>query len=222
MGVDHPGLGFSLQDLVRMVRREALAALQNSSIGRAGLRFYDGGKALFQGGGGVEIQDTGYIIINGSLTGLGEFNWEGTFVQTGQSTFTGPTTFTGTINATGNTAWSGIMSIVGDIVILPGGRLVVGNMIIDPTSNGGSVKFSGGPEVYASGAELSLYSGGGGSFVTLSPTMAKVNGPGARWIEVNSAGIRMAGLPTIARSSANNAVVGTLWADGSGNVYRVV
>lgn len=148
MGVDHPGLGMSLGDLQRMVRREAVAALQNSSIGRAGLRFYAGGKALFQGGGGVEIQDSGYIIIDGDLTGAGDFNWTGLFNQEGTSTFTGPTVFTGTINATGNTAWSGSMSILGDLFVLSGGRIQAGAVTISPAAGGqvqvGTITIDGG------------------------------------------------------------------------------
>lgn len=194
-----------------MVRREALAALQNSSIGRAGLRFYDGGKALFQGGGGVEIQDTGYIIINGSLTGLGEFNWEGTFVQTGQSTFTGPTTFTGTINATGNTAWSGTMSIVGDIVILPGGRLVVGNMIIDP-ANGGSVQYPGGAVVRGgTGGGVVVEQGAYSATVTSSAAFVGRSGVG---FLVNNNGISIQG--ALDGSPGNGTPQGVYYRDGLG------
>lgn len=143
MGVDHPGIGMS-DELLSEIRRSTRDALQNSSIGRNGIRFYDGGKALFQGGGGVEIQDTGYIMINGSLTGLGEFNWEGTFVQTGQSTFTGPTTFTGTINATGTTAWSGTMSILGNLQVLMGGQFICGPIVIDRSGPaGGRIRSTG-------------------------------------------------------------------------------
>lgn len=192
MGVDHPGFG-AAQDLKRTQRNQGVATITNSSIGRNGIRFYDGGKALFQGGGGVEIQDTGYIIINGSLTGLGEFNWEGAFVQTGQSTFTGPTTFTGTINATGNTAWSGIMSILGDIIILPGGRLVVGNMIIDP-ANGGSVKYPGGAVVKGgTGGGVVVESGAYAAVITNTGASLGRNGYG--FSVTDSAGFRADGMP---------------------------
>lgn len=229
MGVDHLGLSMSLDQLLTIVRREAVKTLQNSAIGRAGMRVYNAGRILFQGGGGIQIDDGGFVNINGGgylnidgdLTGDGDFDWTGTLKQTGKSTFTGPTVFTGTINATGNTAWSGTMSIVGDIIVLPGGKIIVGNMVIDPTSNGGSVKFAGGPEVYAAGSKLSLYSGLG-AFIELDGAMAKINGPGARWLEVNSSGFRFVNLPTIPRASANNATVGTLYVDTAGVAYRVV
>lgn len=221
MGVDHPGRG-SAAEVKRAQRNQGVATpMNNGSVGRGGIRVYDAGRILFQGGGGVQIQDSGYIIIDGDLTGDGDFDWTGTLTQTGKSTFTGPTVFTGTINATGNTAWSGTMSIVGDLIVLPGGKIVVGNMVIDPTSNGGSVKFAGGPEVYAAGSKLSLYSGLG-AFIELDGAMAKINGPGARWLEVNSSGFRFVNLPTIPRASANNATVGTLYVDTAGVAYRVV
>lgn len=212
MGVDHPGIGMS-DELLSEIRRSARDALQNSSIGRNGIRFYDGGKALFQGGGGVEIQDTGYIIINGSLTGLGEFNWEGTFVQTGQSTFTGPTTFTGTINATGNTAWSGTMSIVGDIVILSGGRLVVGNMIIDPT-NGGSVKYPGGAVVKGGvGGGVVVESGAYAAVITNAGASV---GKSGRSISVTDTGFQFLGVPD--GSPGNGTPQGVYYRDGLGMV----
>lgn len=216
--VDHLGRddGF-YEKIARMVRREALAVLQNSSVGRAGIRFYEGGRALFQGGGGVEIQDTGYIIINGSLTGLGEFNWEGTFVQTGQSTFTGPTTFTGTINATGNTAWSGIMSIVGELRVLPGGKIQVGNMIIDP-ANGGSVQFPGIGAIRADTNGVLLEAGN--TFAVVRQGFAYIGLPGQSFSVDGLNGPRIQGLPTVS-SASTGLPIGTLYVDPSGYLYRV-
>ncbi|WP_136045332.1 hypothetical protein [Microbacterium sp. K41] len=194
--------------------------MQNSAIGRAVLRFYAGGRILIEDGGGVEIRDSGFILIDGDLTGAGDFDWTGTLKQTGPSTFEGPTVFTGTINATGNTAWAGTMSIVGDIVVLPGGKILAGNMLIDPTTNGGSIKFAGGPEVYASGSKLSLYSGLG-AFIELDGGMAKINGPGARWLEVNSSGFRMVNLPSKTSASVGGLPAGVVHADSSGNLFRI-
>lgn len=218
MGVHHPGHG-AVADLKRGQRNQGVASITNSSIGRDGIRFYDGGKALFQGGGGVEIQDTGYIIINGSLTGLGEFNWEGTFVQTGQSTFTGPTTFTGTINATGNTAWSGIMSIVGELRVLPGGKIQVGNMIIDP-ADGGSVQFPNGARVSGDGVG-GVRMAQGANQVYVGPGLVSMQ-YGTRVISITGSGHQMSGLDTAPSSLANGAVAGTIWADPTGKLFRIV
>lgn len=189
--------------LVRRIERlESGALLENSSITGGRMRFI-GGLLRIDSGGRLEI--VGTLQIDGTTTVTGTFKVTGPWSLDGNGTITGNVTVTGDINVTGS------------------GRIKVGNMVLDPSSNGGSVKFSGGPEVYASGQTLSLYSGAlNGGSVDLSPGLAKVSGGGARWFEVNSTGFQMVGLPTIARSSANNAVVGTLWADGAGTVYRVV
>lgn len=140
MGVDHPGLGFSLQDLVRMVRREALAALQNSSIGRAGLRIYDGGVLLIEDGG---LSITGTATVTGTLTGSGSLKW------------TGPSLFEGTVNVTGNSAFGGTLSILGATTIgglvtlnndlsLGTGRILAGPVIIDRSGpSGGRIRSTG-------------------------------------------------------------------------------
>lgn len=219
MGVDHLGRHMSFDELMRQVRQLAVATIQNSAVGRAGIRFYDAGKALFQGGGGIEIQDSGYIIIDGDMTGAGDFDWTGSFNQEGASTFTGPTTFTGTINATGNTAWSGTMSILGDVIVLPGGKIQVGNITIDPTANGGSIKV-GAHSIYVNGAVFTLLHSSGSQVVMNSGGVALISG--GKSISLDATGISMTGLPTVSRGSAQNAVIGTLWMNTSGQVFRVV
>lgn len=214
MAVDHFNLKMSIADLKRMIRREAVATLQNSSIGRAGLRFYDAGKALFQGGGGIEIQDSGYIIIDGDLTGAGDFDWTGKLTQTGASRFTGPTTFTGTINATGNTAWSGIMTILGDVIVLPGGKIQVGNITIDPTANGGSIKV-GAHSIYVNGAAFTLLHSNG-SQVVLNSTSATLIG-GGRTLSLQDGGVSFSGLPKLAKSGIP---VSCVYKDTDGFLYE--
>ncbi|WP_136044926.1 hypothetical protein [Microbacterium sp. K41] len=194
----------SLDQLLRIVRREAVATLQNSAIGRAGLRFYDAGSAVFEGGGGVDVRHSGYVKVDGDLTGSGDFDW------TGSWSFAGPGTVTGSV------AWSGDITLTGDMVVAATGRMFVGSMIIDPNSNGGSIKFSGGPEVYASGSKLSLYSGFG-AFIELDGSSAKINGPGARWFEVTAAGFRAVGLPTRSGTGLPSGAVG---ADVDGTLWR--
>lgn len=190
----------ALQEMVRVLA--SANPLEASSVTNGRVRFI-GGLLRIDSGGRVEI--VGTLQIDGTTNVTGTFNLDGPWNLDGNGNITGNVTVTGDINVTGT------------------GRIKVGNMVLDPSSNGGSVKFSGGPEVYASGQTLSLYSGAlNGGSVDLSPGLAKVSGGGARWFEVNSTGFRMVGLPTIARSSANNAVVGTLWADSAGTIYLVV
>lgn len=140
MGVDHPGLGMSLGELMRMVRREAIAALQNSSIGRAGLRIYDGGVLLIEDGG---LSVTGTANVSGTLTGSGSLTW------------TGPSLFQGTVNVTGNSAFGGTLSILGATTIgglvtlnndlsLGTGRILAGPVIIDRLGPaGGRIRSTG-------------------------------------------------------------------------------
>lgn len=138
MGVDHPGLPMSLEELLRVVRREAVATLQHASIGRSGLRFYDAGYALFQGGGGIQIDDGGYIVINGDMTGIGRIDW------------TGPSIFRGTVNVTGNSAFGGTLDILGvtrlanDLIVDPSGQISIGPILIDRNGScGGRIVSSG-------------------------------------------------------------------------------
>lgn len=213
--------------LVRRIERlEAGANLESSSITNGRMRFI-GGLLRVDSGGRVEI--VGTLQIDGATTVNGTFKIEGPWSLNGNGEIAGNVTVTGKL--TQNGAWefvgagkiTGNVDVTGTIRVLAGGKIQVGNITLDPSSNGGSVKFAGGPEVYASGSTLSLYSGAlNGGWVELSPGLAKVSGGGTRWIEVTPNGFRLVNLPTIARNSANNAVVGTLWADGSGNVYRVV
>ena len=203
MGVDHPGLGFSLQDLVRMVRREALAALQNSSIGRKGIRFYDGGRALFQGGGGVEVQEGGFIDLDGDLTGTGLIDWLGNMI------------LRGTLNVVGASALGATLTVTN------GGEIVLGNMTLTPSSNGGSVKFAGGPEIYADGPNLNLYAASGGAWLELGPTEARLFGPGVEHLRVTNTGFQMVNLPT-KTAAATGLPAGVLHADPNGNLYRII
>lgn len=201
MGVDHPNLPMSLGDLMQKVRREAVAALQNSSIGRAGLRFYAGGRALFQGGGGIQIDDDGYIILNGNMTGEGEFDWSGNAI------------FRHTVNIVGPTALGATLTVTA------AGKIIVGDMVIDPTS-GGSVTFPNGAVVSADGlGGVQMRQGANSVFV--SPGLVSMQ-YGARSYAISASGHQMGGLETTPSSLAGGAVPGTVWSDSSGELFRVV
>src|SRR5690606_34696415 len=73
MGVDHlgaTGLRQEIGSLKRDLRRVARATLQNGSIGRAGIRVYDGGWIRIEDGG---LQVTGTASVTGTLEGSGTF-----------------------------------------------------------------------------------------------------------------------------------------------------
>lgn len=181
MGVNHPGRGMS-DEQQRQIRQQATATIQNAGVGRDGIRVHDGGWIRIEGGGlsvtgtatvSGDLDVTGEETVSGTLTVTGHLNGNGDI------DWTGPSIFRGTVNVTGNSAFSGTLNIggattidgattlnstltvgtgqilAGDVTITPtgGGRVQVGNVIID---GGGS---SGGRVYSASQLELSGASG---------------------------------------------------------------
>ncbi|MDR6867689.1 hypothetical protein J2Y69_002293 [Microbacterium resistens] len=241
MGVDHPGLVQPIEDLIRNMVASAVATLQNGSLGRDGLRFYGGARLTITDGGGIDIVDTGYINIDGDITGIGDFVWEGLFRQKGDSVFEGPVTITGpdgTLTVEKETLLKALTKILANLQVENGGKVIVGaggsvivldgttgkftagNLTIDPSANGGSMKFTSGPEIYASGDELSLYSGG--AWITLTDGMAKVSSGGLTWLEITPDGFQFVGLQTKSQGSVPGSIPGMIWADSSGVPYRIV
>ncbi|MEJ6554022.1 hypothetical protein PQI51_03165 [Microbacterium esteraromaticum] len=228
MGVDHPGLKMTFPDLVRLMRKIARQTFQNSSIGRAGFRVYDGGWIRIEDGG---LQVTGIASVSGRLEGSGTLDWTGPVNLKGAQSVTGPTTFTGkmTVNGaweingngaidgsvnitgplnvlgvwdlTGNGDITGNVNLTGDINVTGGGRIKAGLVVINPSSSGGVIEFGAGE--IRGGDGIGLYPGSGPSIIT------------------SSAGVRIAYLPTIDSASAGGAVPGTVWCNAMGYLYRV-
>ena len=210
MAVDHPGIGFSIEQLMRMVRREVVATLQNASIGRAGIRVYDGGWILIEGGG---LSVTGKQTVSGELEGTGKFVWIGPWELRGNGKITGDTEVTGKLRVTGDaelggntvikkdldvqakTRLRGKTTLEDDLEVLPGGKIKAGNMIID-TTGGGSVTFANGARVGSSGSTVSILMGT--SSVTVDNNSAMISAAG-RVVEVNGSGIRFSpsGVPQL-------------------------
>ena len=220
-----------IQRLVRRVERiESGAFLENASITSGRLRVI-GGLLRVDSGGRLEV--VGTLQVDGTTEVTGSFQVSGPWRLTGNGEITGNVTITGNLTLAGSGKFtSGNVRIEGgkvyvgaggNLIVIDGdtGKITAGTLTIDPASNGGSVKFSGGPEIYASGGVLALYSTPGGALLELG-SVAKLNGPGARWVEVTSTGFKLVGLPTRAASLASGAAVGTVWSDTSGNLYRVV
>jgi hypothetical protein len=219
MGVDHPGLGMSVGELVRTIRRIARQTIQNASIGRAGIRFYDAGSATFVGGGGVRILGGGFI------DGSGTFDWTGPMNLQGAQTITGPTTFTGqmTVNGpwkfVGNGQITGDVDVTGTIKVLPGGKIQVGGMTIDPFTGGGRIDFGDGRMIHAASGHLAIYDGT--RFIVFNSTGVAINGGGGPTVTVGPGGIQ--GVPTIPKSQAPpEAFVGAAVFDSNGALRRVV
>lgn len=170
MGVDHPGTGQEIQRLWREIRRVAKATIQNASIGRAGLRVYDGGWIRIEGGGlavtGTETV-SGTLTVTGTLNGNGNIDWTGPTIlrgtvnvtgnmaTSGSLTIAGPMVVNDTLNVTGNSAFGGTLNILGATTIggavtlnndltLGTGRIVVGPLVIDKAGGYGARVYSGG------------------------------------------------------------------------------
>lgn len=177
-------------------------------------------------GGLLLIDDGGTLQVIGTVDGAGNFQWSGPWkFDSGDGEIAGDVDLTGGFNLTGVFSAGNVrieggkiyVGVGGNLIVIDGatGKIVAGSMTIDPSANGGSVKFAGGPEVYADGAQLSLYSGTG-AFIELNGEMAKINGPGARWVEVNSAGVRFVALPTGVPTGAKAVLIDP----ATGQLYR--
>ncbi|WP_426325702.1 hypothetical protein [Microbacterium sp. E-13] len=219
---------------------ETAAPVGFTSVTRGALRVVSAEGFIVEGSSRIDGTErvTGTLIVTGTFEMDGVQNLTGTLRVTGESNFDGPlsingpteitgaTTITGTFQIDGETTITGDVTITGnveltgDLEVVSTGRIKVGNMTLDPTANGGSITFAGGPEVYASGGELSLYSAG--SWVELDGSTAQLHGPGAKWVEVSSSNIRLVGIPTLPQSSVPGSFVGALVTDGSSNIYRIV
>lgn len=154
MGVDHlggtAGMRQEVQRQSRETRRNGKQTIQHASIGRAGIRVYDGGWIRIEDGG---LAITGSQTVYGRLQGDGVFDWTGPVNLRGAQSVTGPTTFTGTLvvngawDLNGNGDIAGDVNLSGDLNVLSGGRIAAGPVIID---RGGSY----GGRVYSSGTLL--------------------------------------------------------------------
>lgn len=222
-----------LQRIIRRIDRlESGAPLENASITNGRLRIIGGTLRVDSGGSLIVV---GTMSIDGTTTVTGSFKVTGPWTLEGNGTITGNVTTTGELTQIGPWHLNGDGSISGDVditgnltllaelIVSSVGRIKVGSMTLDPTSNGGSMKFSGGPEVYAAGTTLSLYSGAlNGGSIDLGPGLGKLSGGGARWVEVTSTGVKIVGLPTKTSASAGGLPAGVVHADASGNLFRIV
>jgi len=204
MGVNHlgsSGLEQRIAGLQRDLRRVARATLQNSSIGRAGLRVYDGGWIRIEDGG---LQVTGTASVSGRLEGDGTFDWLGPVNLKGAQSVTGPSTFIGQMIVNGPWDLNGNGSITGDVAVKSGGEIRV-------QGAGGDVVLSstyGSPRINLGGAQID----GGTSFtVTVGSTT----------VYFAEGTIRIAGMPTVSQASYPGSFPGAVVADTSGKLYRV-
>lgn len=208
MGVDHIGAGQLRQELdrsARAQRRQARATLQNASIGRAGIRVYDGGWIRIEDGG---LSVTGTQTVTGRLEGSGTFDWSGPMDITGDQNVNGDVTFSGqvTVNGpwdlNGNGDIAGNVSLTGDMAVKSGGEIRV-------QGGGGDVVLSStysSPRINLGGAQID-----GGPSLTFTTSTTTVYFTGGT--------IRIAGMPT---RTGTGLPAGCVGADPDGTLWRAV
>ncbi|MFJ2502543.1 hypothetical protein [Microbacterium sp. NPDC087592] len=156
MGVDHLGEGALKQEfgkLWRELRRVARATIQNASIGRAGLRVYDGGWIRIEDGG---LSVTGIQTVSGRLEGSGVFDWTGPLFLRGNTgvtgilQVTGATTLAGNLNVTGLTTLNADVTLNNDLTLGASGQINAGTVRINRFGSYGGQIVSTGSVLYLS------------------------------------------------------------------------
>ncbi|OIU88666.1 hypothetical protein BFN01_04275 [Microbacterium sp. AR7-10] len=210
-----------------MDRLETMVYGRSSSVTNGRTRFAGNESILVEGSGKVEGWwiVTGTQRVTGRLEGSGVFDWTGPMNLRGAQTVTGDVTYTGKLTVNG--PWklvgageiTGNVKLTGDFELLPGGRIKVDGMIIDP-SGGGSVTFPGGAEVSADpGGGIRMIQGANRVYVGSGLVSLQY---GTRSYSISASGHRMGGLNVRESALANGAPAGTVWADESGGVYRII
>lgn len=249
MGVQHlgdTGLRQEIQALWRAVRAVSRATLQNGAIGRAGLRVYGGGTITIQDGGGLNVIGGGSVNISGGggvdigvggfLRGAGTFDWtgpethkgneshEGTitntgpFINNGKATLNGDVEVKKTLDVTATSRLRGKVTLEAILEVLTTGLVKIGTaMTLNPTADGGSIVFGSGGSVRGTNGGVTVKAGG--YDVVVASSGASMGKSGLALAVTDAVGFQMVGLPTITKTGVT---AGTVWADTTGRLYRVV
>ena len=222
-----------LDKLEAFMRQSKLAA---ASVGRSGMRIYDGGYLRIENGG-LEVIGTAHISGTLSVTGQANFSGQvgisGPLNVTGTTTIGGNTDITGELNVTGPTTLDGVLDIGGDTTItgqldVEGDTEISGTLDItgDTTvasdfeiTSGGLFK-SGVTEIAPTGrAEF-------GDFIIDPSSNRLIQAPGG-WLFSNGPdqmGLASSGTSSIdlsgSRVQLSYGADGSLLMDGAGSVLR--
>lgn len=208
-----------LRGLARRVRiLEVRNPLENAAIDRGGLYVLSNEGLVVEGSAKV----SGYLVVTGTLKGTGTFDWSGVMNISGQQNVTGPTTFTGQMTVNGPWKFvgageiTGNVEVTGNIKVLPGGKIQVGNIVIDPTISGGAVTFANGAQVFTDGTTIQVYKGN--SVVQIANDYARLQN-GGNAISIGSSGAQIS-VAAVAPISGTGAKAGALFQDSNGNLRR--
>lgn len=231
----------TLEADVRAFKREVRSLLTQAPVGftavsRGALRILSNEGLLVDGSAKVD----GWLIVTGTervvgrLEGSGTFDWTGPMNLQGAQSVTGPTTFTGKVNIngdvdingpldvlgvwklTGNGSILGDVNVSGNIKVLPGGKIQVGNIIIDPTISGGAITFANGAQVFTDGTTIQVYKGN--SVVQISDSYARLQ-YGGDVISISNSGAQVS-VGAVASISGTGTPAGALFQDANGFLRR--
>lgn len=206
-----------IKRLVRRIERlESGAFLESSSITKGRMRFI-GGTLRIDSGGRAEI--VGTLQVDGSTIVTGTFRLEGNWTFTGDGTITGKLTQNGPWEFNGAGQIKGNVDMTGNLNVTGGGKIQAGSIVLNPSSNGGAIQVGTHVIDGRSGA-LGFYAFN--HFIVLNDGGVSIVTASGKSVVLGAIGIQLGGLPTVSRGAANNAVVGTVWSDTAGNLYRVV
>lgn len=195
----------------RILRRihdlETMVYGRSSSVTNGRTRFIGNESILVEGSGKV----SGWWIVTGTLRVVG------TLEMLGNMVVNGVTTFVGMMTVNGPWALNGDGDIAGNVTVLPGGKIQVGDIIIDPTISGGAVAFANGAQVFTDGTTIQVYKGN--SVMQVSDSYARLQ-YGGEVISIGSDGVRISGME--ARTASSTGLpVGAIGYDGS-TIFRVI
>lgn len=204
-------LGAWISGLVRRVERlESGAFLEKSSITNGRMRFI-GGTLRVDSGGRVEI--VGTLRVDGDWRFVGDGAITGDVVAEGRWTQNGDWEFNGEGDIAGD------VEVTGDINVTGGGKIKAGDIILNPSSNGGAIQV-GTHFIDGRAGSLGFYAFG--HFVVLNNGGVSIVTASGKSVVLSASGIQFGGLPTVVSSLAGGAAVGTMWLNTSGQAYRVV
>jgi cytoskeletal protein CcmA (bactofilin family) len=185
-----------------------------------------------------ELIADGTITMSGTFTATGDVNLNGPTAiagdttVTGDFTVTGPTALNGTTTVAGDTTVTGVFTVNGAMkttstlsvegvttlkndLNVTTGKIVAGDVSIDPAYLSGSLRFANGTYLAATPNGAQLVKSGGGGAVTVSSSQADMSAGSLAFI-LNSVGAYLTGLPTTSNPS-------NLYIDpANGRLYRVI
>lgn len=204
----------------RLRKLESGSFLESSSISYGRMRFI---------GGTLMIDSGGQFVLVGTASIDGTMTINGTFLLTGSGwrivgsgSIEGPTTIVGTLQIDGDTRITGNLGLEGDIALTgnmsveDGGKVLVGDMLLDPTEHGGAIIFPNGAQVFTDGTTIQVFLGN--SVVQVSEDYARLQ-HGGNVIEIDGQGARVS--PGAISSPSEGEAVTAIGVNANGRLRRM-